>query len=163
MFSELRAQAADDAAALLERGWAGWLPIDPFLIARMSGVSIESARLGDGISGALVKEPDRDPRIVINSADGEQRRRFTCAHELGHSVWRDDELGYQRVDYRTRDSAEDGRAEEIYANEFAACLLMPEPTVRKLHQHGLADWEMAAKFAVSQPAMRRRLQRLRLS
>jgi Zn-dependent peptidase ImmA (M78 family) len=163
MFSELRAQAADDASVLVERGWVGWLPINPFSIARMSGVTVETVRLGHGSSGALVKEVDRDPRIVINAEDGERRRRFTCAHELGHFVLRTDALGSQRTDYRAGDTAKDRRAEEIYANEFAACLLMPEAMVRALHQYGLDDWEMAAKFEVSRSAMRQRLSRLQLS
>src|SRR4051812_18315801 len=46
------------------------------------GLHVEHVEL-DGVSG-LLYPPQR--RILLNARDGEARRRFTLAHELGHWV-----------------------------------------------------------------------------
>ena len=51
---------------------------------------------------------------------------------------------------------------EIYANEFAACLLMPEDKVRQMHKSGELPAQMALKFKVSADAMTFRLKNLDL-
>lgn len=114
--------------------------------------------------GVLVKRPGHDPEIVINKNDSPNRRRFTCAHELGHYVRRREETEeYMTFDLRGSLSSTGTDEEEVYANEFAACLLMPENEVRRLHDEGFADWEMAIRFAVSREAVQYRLRGLNLS
>jgi Zn-dependent peptidase ImmA (M78 family) len=128
------------------------------------GVHADCVELDRSTSGALIKAFGRTPKIVVNSGDAQHRQRFTCAHELGHYVRRgDDDEEYERIDYRNTASSEGRYPEEVYANEFASCLLMPEANVRALHEDGLFDWEMANSFAVSREAMQRRLKRLGLS
>jgi len=53
--------------------------------------------------------------------------------------------------------------EEVYANEFAASLLMPEDKVRSCVETGMGDLEMAIRFKVSREAMQNRLANLDLT
>jgi len=52
--------------------------------------------------------------------------------------------------------------DEIYANEFAACLLMPEEEVKGLRELGMDDLEMALHLKVSRQAIQFRLKNLGL-
>jgi len=114
--------------------------------------------------GALVKQPGQDPTIFLNEDDSPTRKRFTCAHEIGHFVRRSrEEPEYTRVDLRNSLSATGEDQEEVYANEFAACLLMPEDEVRRLSKNGFSDLEMAIRFGVSRAAMQYRLKNLNLA
>lgn len=124
----------------------------------------DCVELDNDTFGALIKSYGRVPRIVVNASNSRARQRFTCAHELGHYARRGDkEEQYETVDYRSAASIDRRYPQEIYADEFAACVLMPEAEVRALHEEGLFDWEMAKRFAVSRTAMQCRLRRLGLS
>lgn len=74
------------------------------------------------ISGELRNSKE----ILVNSGDVEYRKRFTMAHELGHALQgkeaafrKSDSDGYSGVD----------KKDEIFANKFAAQLLMPRKLV----------------------------------
>ena len=100
---------------------------------------------------------------MLNPNDGPNRRRFTCAHEIGHYVRRSEKAEeYTTVDLRSGLSSEGTDQEEIYANKFAACLLMPDSEVRRLSAEGMVDWEMAIRFGVSREAIQFRLRDLGL-
>jgi len=158
-----RKQAAQDALRLLGDTWEGRLPVDPVRIARALGIDVLDARLDANVSGALVKEPGQDPIIVLNTRDAANRKRFTCAHELGHFVRRSDHPdAYEYIDLRNPSSSTGRDAEERYANEFAACLLMPEEHVRRLRKEGLGELQLAMRFDVSREAMHYRLDNLGL-
>jgi Zn-dependent peptidase ImmA (M78 family) len=159
-----RTQAANDALELLSqpRACAATPPIDPKLVARLCGARVkELSDLDMKVSGAFIHSSDPDPVIVVNKRQSEERRRFTCAHELGHFL-RAMQLGIVRghVEYKKAMPANFGDPEEIYANEFAACLLMPNHMISALHEQGLNTLEMAHTFVVSFEAMKFRLQRL---
>ena len=99
------------------------IPVDPFVIAARFGIKVVHHPLDPDMSGMLVKRPTEDPLIYINASDSEVRRRFTCAHELGHYVARttgrsDDSFGY--IDRRGPSAAHGTDPSEIYADEFAA-------------------------------------------
>jgi Zn-dependent peptidase ImmA (M78 family) len=159
--SETKVQAARDAEILLAETWEGLLPVDPVKIARAAGLRVVDAELDQNTMGALIKRPGQDPTIVINENDGKNRRRFTCAHELGHYVRRSDDLEeYSTVDLRSGLSAQGVDDDEIYANEFAASLLMPEREVRRIVAEGASDIEMTLRFAVSREAINFRLKNL---
>ncbi|HEX3608184.1 MAG TPA: ImmA/IrrE family metallo-endopeptidase [Solirubrobacterales bacterium] len=163
MKSQAKREAEKDAAKLLKATWGGAIPVDPVAIARTAGLSVLEAQLDENTLGALVKQPGRDPTILLNETDSENRRRFTCAHELGHFVRRSEEADeYTRVDLRNSLSATGEDPEEVYANEFAACLLMPEDEVRSFAETGMGDLEMAIRFKVSREAMQFRLKNLGL-
>jgi Zn-dependent peptidase ImmA (M78 family) len=158
-------EAVRDATELLQATWdrnLEWcrLPIDPIAIAQSLGVKVFRAELESTISGLLSKQAGMDAVIFLNAADSPSRQRFTCAHELGHFFRNaSDEEKLDYVDYR------DGRAklgldaDEVYANAFAAELLMPEARVRTEWQRSAAA-SMALEFGVSLEAMRIRLKTL---
>ena len=130
------------AHALLKDIWGDRkFPVDPVWIANELGLDVVETTLDDDVSGALLKEPEQDPVIILNRNDSNVRKRFTCAHELGHYVKRTENgqpLEYEFVDYRGKLASQGVDSEEIFANNFAACLLMPEKEVRRLNNAGYA-------------------------
>jgi Zn-dependent peptidase ImmA (M78 family) len=162
--SQVKNEAAQDAEKLLAAAWSGGVPVDPVAIARRVGLRVLYAPMEQETMGALIKRPGEDPTILINQEDSENRKRFTCAHELGHFVRRKDEADeYHRTDYRNAVSSTGTDPEEIYANEFAASLLMPVEDVKLLMAAGLSDLELALKFKVSREAVEHRLTNLFVS
>lgn len=141
------------------------LPVDPFLIARRLGLRVYVSELDDGVSGMLIKRSGYDdPEIHLNAADSRNRQRFTCAHEIGHYMARtaagnDGEL-WRYVDRRDDLASRGKDPEEIYANQFAANLLMPKDLVERMKsEHAVAT--LAYEFGVSSDAMNFRLDNLR--
>jgi Zn-dependent peptidase ImmA (M78 family) len=155
-----------DATAAAERilgtFWGDDIPVDPVRIARGLGIQVLDARLDPQVAGALVKKGDRDPSIVLNADDSSKRKRFTCAHEIGHYVKRDATEEYEYLDLRGQLASAGTDPDERYANAFAASLLMPERQVRRLHKDGFGEVELAAIFDVSREAMHYRLTNLSL-
>jgi Zn-dependent peptidase ImmA (M78 family) len=130
------------------------LPVDPIYIAQQLGLQVFTAGLANDVSGMLVKRPGEDAQIYINGSDSRNRQRFTCAHELGHYVKRSGagQDAWSTIDYRSSLASQGVDADEIYANQFAAALLMPAPLVQDLmDRHGNAT--LAHQFGVSTDAM----------
>jgi Zn-dependent peptidase ImmA (M78 family) len=156
-------EATSDARRVLEVAWDETLPVDPVKIGRSFGVRVVERDLDENLSGALVKERGHDPVILLNAVDSSNRKRFTCAHEIGHFIRRSDAPEeYEYVDRRDELATQGTDLEEIYANTFAAALLMPESHVRRFHDAKVAPFEMAWLFDVSQEAMQIRLSSLGL-
>lgn len=147
-----------DAEALLRREWLDPLgdiriPVDPVRIARNLGIGVYTADLPDNESGRVVNRPNRDPEIYLNRSDSKNRQRFTCAHELGH-YWRRTNAGqfdYHYIDRRDELAGAGTNPDEIYANQFAAALLMPQYEVRR--SRGAELSLVARTFRVSPEAM----------
>lgn len=161
---QIRARARSNAEEILDQYWDGNLPVDPVALARMAGTSVFTAQLGDDVFGMIIGSGD-SADIYLDQDQGMPRMRFTCAHELGHYVdhsMRGDTLvsskGY--VDKRSEEGR--GTAPEIYANEFAASLLMPERNVQQDVKRGKSIAQMANTFQVSLSAMSWRLKHLGL-
>lgn len=155
------------ASHILERAWAPEgdiaFPVDPVLIAQSLGVKVFLSELPEGVSGALVKKGG-GPTILLNSRHHANRQRFTCAHELGHYLQRsarDANADYEYVDWRDPRASEGTEPEEIYANAFAAALLMPRNEVVSRHRKGMGAAELAIDFRVSVEAAQNRLDDLR--
>lgn len=140
-------------------------PVDPVTIARHLGVEVLETQLPRDVSGALIKEVNEDPRIILEATDHSNRKRFSCAHELGHYASRvesdDEDRQYEYVDFRNGVSATGQDPEEVFANSFAACLLMPASEMR-LRFRKSTHAELAAYFGVSNEAMKWRLRKLNL-
>lgn len=154
-----------DASELLNVLWRGKShPVDPVQIARDLGLNVVEADLPENVSGALIKDTDKDPVIFLSKSDSNNRKRFTCAHEIGHYVYRLANNGshYEYVDLRDDSSSRGDNNEEIYANQFAANLLMPAKAVKRLHSQGLPIFLIAQHFGVSDDAIRFRLKNLGL-
>lgn len=156
----IQAEAKRDAERILKRAWVSHhFPVDPVRIARALGLEVVDVELDGNVAGAIVKDPGRDPIILVNKTDSANRKRFTVSHEIGHFVRHaDDEFGY--VDRRDNLSSTGLSADEMYANAFAANLLMPEDEVKRLNNDDVTDFEMALRFGVSRDAMAVRLSTL---
>jgi Zn-dependent peptidase ImmA (M78 family) len=165
MISAASAQAQRDAAKVLADSGVLWPPTNVDLIARRFGLKLETVRLPDDTAGALVLEPWRTPRILLNRSHPKTRRRFTSAHEVGHFMRLDHDGtdSYSHVVYRNAISRRGTDPEEIYANEFAASLLIPKQSVVAWCEEGLDPWEMALKAEVSKDAVIQRLRNLGLA
>lgn len=74
------------------------------------------------ISGAISK---KQKKILINDNDSYLRQRFTLAHEIGHAClhFSSGTSEEEFVDFRIPGVV---TVKELEADEFAACLLMPE-------------------------------------
>lgn len=155
--------AKNAAELLLSQAWPNrYFPVDPYRIATSLGIDVVELDLPEGVSGALIKELGKDPVIVLHSKDSRNRKRFSCAHELGHYIDRQDKNSelYEYVDLRNADSALGTDREEIFANQFAANLLMPEEEVHRLVRGGAPRFIMALRFGVSDDAIQFRLKSL---
>jgi Zn-dependent peptidase ImmA (M78 family) len=155
--------AAADADRIRATTWGYVFPVDPVRIARRLGIDVLDAYLAPNVSGALIKKPGEDPTVFLNATDSPNRKRFTCAHEIAHFVQRSESVDeYEWVDLRGPLSAAGLEFDEIYANQFAAALLMPADEIRKLHRAGKNDIELAQYFDVSREAIQFRLKNLGL-
>lgn len=165
--AEAQTAATRDAAWILNQFWDDVYPVDPFKISRDLGISVFLGDLPENISGMLKSDADGLVTMYIDTDDSDKRQRFTGAHELGHFVerFRDGDIGGGQppiafVDRRGELSKTGVNAREIYANQFAASLLMPEIVVRRLRKQDFDGWELARFFNVSLTAMEYRLRNL---
>ncbi|MDN4173933.1 ImmA/IrrE family metallo-endopeptidase [Nocardioides sp. SOB77] len=162
--TQLSARSAADS--VLRDLWDEDLyPVDPFKIADKLGVRVLYGDLPEDVSGML-RAQDGQVTMYIDTDESARRQRFTAAHELGHYVQRQragaDLAKLAFIDRRSDMARRGSDTHEIYANEFAACLLMPASAVRRLHNQGWHDWEMARFFDVSPASMTYRLRNLGL-
>lgn len=141
-------------------------PVDSVAIAKSFAINVIQTKLPDDISGALIKEAGKDPMIVVHFSDSNNRKRFTCAHELGHYILRaeskDTKDIYDYIDFRDERTSQGTDEDEIFANRFAANLLMPEQEIRKLYKRKSTYLEMGQYFGVSVEAIKIRLSNLGL-
>jgi len=111
---------AEEAAASLRAHWKlGEQPIESVTatIEDGGGIVVESGGeddLFDGLSGWV---NDEQPVVVVSWAVGDDRRRFSLAHELGHLF-----MDVGDVDEKT---------EERLAHRFAAAFLVTASTARR--------------------------------
>jgi Zn-dependent peptidase ImmA (M78 family) len=154
MGDDPKSEAKRDAERLLRITGNLGVAVEPAGIANRLGVQVLQGRFKVEAFGLLRMTPGRDPEIVLERRDGLIRRRMTCAYELGHFVRRSAHTNdYYRVDLRESDAD----PSEAYAEEFAACLLMPEEVVKTLVELGMDDLEMAVWLVVSREAIQVRL------
>lgn len=128
-----------------------------------------------GVSGILMVEKN-NATIGYAKHESSKRQRFTKAHELGHFLLHRGGNLFIDKDFKTMYRPSNGGPsmewQEWEANEFAACILMPEHLVieeMKKIQIDYADdsnnsWieQLAKKFNVSVSAMSIRVSRLGL-
>lgn len=116
-----------------------------------------------GISGAASLVPGLST-ILVNRQEPRGRRSFDLAHELFHVLtW--DAMPPERVESLTVKATKGNRVEQL-AENFAAALLMPEGTIKRLwEERGSADlheWmnATATNLNVSAVALKWRLRNL---
>lgn len=140
------------------------VPVDPVMIARAIGINVYTAAMEPDVSGYIIKRgAEFAPDIFFNSEHAAVRQRFTTAHELGHYFMRREQGPPASDQYflrRARLAACGTDAEEIYANQFAAALLMPAESIRALYRVGYNDLEVANECRVSLESLELRKNKL---
>ncbi len=151
------------AQQVLAEHWHRDLPINPVEIANSLGVKVVRGDLGEDVAGAVYRDGP-DIVIAISAKDPPVRQRFTCAHELGHLCKRiaENKHDIEFVDKRNFMSSLGQNPEEVFANQFAASLLMPEHQVRYWRSLSSNVTWLAKKFDVSGAAMEIRISNLGL-
>lgn len=158
---DIRVTATEAAERVLREQWGDSIPVDPARIARKMGIEVSDAYLDPDVAGAIEKRDGRPAHIYLSASDHPNRKRFTCAHEIGHYV-KNEGGNFEYIDYRDGTAAMGVYEDELFANAFAAALLMPEREVRRLHGLGMHERDMCRTFGVSQAAMVNRLKNLAL-
>src|SRR5947209_48866 len=87
--------AEQEAAKLLNSWWTSPdrdrpLPVDPTELAGRLGIRVETLPLPPDVSGSIAIPFGGVPVIRLNRQDGASRQRFTCAHEIGHYLRREE-------------------------------------------------------------------------
>lgn len=150
------------AEEFLQRYWDQSIPVNPAVIARAVGVSVEPLpnHVADAFSGEYDPNGSTGPVIRYNPNHAATRQRFTLAHELGHHA-HGHGLSY-RDDKPSHFSVQGADWAEMMANKFAADLLMPKYILDYLirHEAGHTLATLAARFGVSETAMYWRMKTL---
>lgn len=155
--------------------------IDIELLAKKMNIILLKEDLEDSLSGFLVIK-NRTKTVVINKHHHSNRQRFTLAHEIGHLELHADSskeslfLEKRQIYNRNIISSTGTNRQEIEANYYAACLLMPEKLIKKhLKQENDSNFindfngdsnsieELAKTFEVSTVAFSHRLSSLIVS
>ena len=146
----IRDDARNAAEAILETYWTSrTIPVDPVKIARLMGLSVFEAHLGEDTWGMIIADEGGTANIYLDEDQSPTRARFSCAHELGHYVDHQCDLEPSTGYEDKRSTAGIGQPSEVYANEFAGALLSPELELRDLVDQGLDTFEIARAFHVS--------------
>ncbi len=125
-------------AALHVRQSAGlglWTPLCVYDLAEKLGIEVRFVDI-PSLEGMYCKNPA--PLILVSSLRPSGRQAFTCAHELGHHVYKHG----NRIDDIIAQSFAKGRfdPEEFLADCFAGFLLMPKSAVS--HAFTIRGWDM---------------------
>ncbi len=164
-------RAVERAKRTLE-GFEDHLPIDVEAIIVAHNIAIRKRPLEETVSGMLVVKKDH-ATIGVNESHHPNRQRFTLAHELGHFLLHSNSssvfIDASPIFFRDETSSEGSKLQEIEANAFAAELLMPENTLRRVINNQPLDAfdegavrRLAAQFGVSTQAITIRLTKLGL-
>ncbi|WP_263367524.1 ImmA/IrrE family metallo-endopeptidase [Edaphobacter bradus] len=166
------------AAQLLQHHGVSQAPIPIKEIAEAEGLVVVEMSFNGDISGALIRNHGSSG-IAVNATQHTNRKRFTIAHELAHYLLDHKDKDEDHIDWKFTVIRRDGKSseasdvQEIEANTFAACLLMPSHFLRadlnnQIGFNGEADLDdahikaMAKKYRVSEMALRFRLANLGL-
>lgn len=158
------------ASSLLDKSGVDGPAVPVNDLIAVEGIRLLYPDLGKDASGVLVRK-DGVTVIGVNRGHPKTRQRFTAAHELGHALLHGctdvhHDAGFQ-VNLRSDLSSQGIDPQEIEANHFAACLLMPRAFLEADPAAFCIDAEdstavaaLARSYGVSAHAMSLRLARL---
>ena len=159
--AKIKKEAAKDAARLLKATFRQRVPIEPIGIAEELGVRVVELELERNKLGMVLIKPGAESKIFLNQRDGVIRQRLACGLELGHYVRHSAKTNkYGRVDRIGDRSTFKEDQDLIYAEEFAACLLMPEREFSALAELGMDDLEIALRFQVPRELVQLKLREM---
>jgi Zn-dependent peptidase ImmA (M78 family) len=133
------------------------------------GLDVFSTEFTDeNIEGALRIEKGRKPAVFLKKGSNllQGRLLFTMAHELGHYM--DIKYNYPNkldqdaiiTDYRRNINDVESYDKELFANQFAGCVLMPANIIADMVTNGLSKAQMLTIMSVSEHALNVRLKNL---
>lgn len=160
-------QAAEELLSKLYGDKKITIPINVWDVASKLGIEAKPGIFEGGVSGVLYKDAPNTPFLaMVNIFEAPVRQRFTLAHEIGHYIHKYQTLPAEKVagkvEKRDELSSMGIDEEEIWANKFAAALLMPEHSLRKAWSSGELYEDIAKRFSVSRAALGNRLDTLNL-
>jgi Zn-dependent peptidase ImmA (M78 family) len=156
---KIKKEAAEDAARVLKATFRSRIPIEPIGIAEELGIRVVEIDLDEDILGMLLIKPGVETKIYLNQRDGVIRQRLACGLELGNYVRHSAQTNkFGRLDRITDRSTLKEDPDLIYAEEFAACLLMPPAEFNALLELGVDDLEIALRFQVPREMVQRKLE-----
>lgn len=133
-------------------------PRDIYADFRSIGIHIFRRRLSNPeISGLYVEHPAAGHCVLVNYDEDIYRQRFSVAHEVAHAIF--DSADGATVTYQWSSSKYNkADYQEIRANSFASCYLMPPSMLKKLPQLDQdASRYWAQQFRVSTSALAKAL------
>lgn len=135
-------------------------PLNIVEICTKMGITVQQTdEFPDDVSGIIFKENNRY-YILVNKFHSVGRKSFTIAHELGHYILHKKLLDEENelVSYIKSSNGNvipvlprgiEYNKRETEANNFAASLLMPEETFKKVCERSNSIEEVAHYFGVS--------------
>lgn len=136
--------------------------LDIVAFVRSLGFVVGNASLAEDEDGFLAMRPENDVNIIgVNESLSLEWKRFIIAHEFAHSV-----LHYEgQPVYLHRDHKKGRNSAENDADYFAAALLMPKDSFKRIHDElkaaGLSEnalaMQLASTYKVTMPMASRRI------
>jgi Zn-dependent peptidase ImmA (M78 family)/DNA-binding XRE family transcriptional regulator len=133
-------------------------PRDIYADFRSIGIHVFRRRLSNvEISGLYVGHPVAGHCVLVNYDEDIYRQRFSVAHEVAHAIF--DSAEGVAVTYQSSSSKfNKNDLQEIRANSFASCFLMPPSMLKMLPQIDRASAQhWAQEFRVSTAALAKAL------
>lgn len=140
-------------------------PVDVYELAENYGLKVREEHFAPSfshVSGFIMLE-NGTPRIVVNSADSDNRKKFTVAHELGHWLLHKKELSANPkvgVLFRIPLGKLNTDPLESQANAFAANLLVPSEMLKEKKKTITTQKKLAEFFGVSEEVIGYRLEHI---
>lgn len=138
--------------------------IDITKVATNAGMIVNEVEFEDpNISGMLITNGTQ-LTVDINRSESEERKRFTIAHEIAHSILHSSKKG-NHIDYRQaikNYTSKDELTKEVQANMLASAILMPKKLVKNAWERLRDIDDIADLFKVSKRAAAIRLESLGL-
>lgn len=138
--------------------------VDVVKFVQQLGFTVGNAQLADTEDGFLAiqkGDTSNDKIIGVNANRSLEWKRFIIAHEFGHSV-----LHYKAGEiYLHRENKKGKDGEENDADYFAAALLMPERSFKRLYEKFASEgsnrtaicFQLATKYRVPVDSVSRRI------
>lgn len=148
------------------------IPVDPLCIAKALKIKVQNAVFSEQDKSGVIVKRNNIFSIFLNDNEPPTRKRFTIAHEIGHSLLHmgtgaDDDFIDTNDNFRSTEAYEADdwspeRVREWEANVFASALLMNSELLKKIWGEVSDPAILSWKFQVSQNAMIVRLTQLGL-
>lgn len=121
---ELATEAVRAAAQLrADKGIGPSEGLCPYDLAIKLGIKVNFLH-ADSLEGMYSPDPP-PPSIILPSVRSSGRRRYSCAHEIGHHIFKH---GF-KIDEMDESNSSSSSPEEYLAQRFASALLMPKLAV----------------------------------